>query len=236
MLLLSTRFDVPSELTENPYRIRALKTFSGIIERTDTGVMSTTPGPAKNYFQCCELIRTAIDDYQKRFDSPTVKPVNLSWEDPDFQADTETISISLIKRMPGKFDQGAPFEGSVKHLRPLIREIKDDPDSPGYRKTILGKWYDNLIQFTCWAQTNKEAISRSFWFEEFMNKYTWFFVASGVSRVMFWEQEQDKFINNDGMKLYGRPLLYYIKTEELTEYSEKEIEEIYINLAVKKKV
>jgi hypothetical protein len=226
-----SRFDVSDELKENPTRIRVSHTFSGIIERSE-GTRSVTPGTGKNYFEFCELVKTALDDYQTRLESPN--KLIMSWEDPDKLAETEVVSISLIKREPGAFDQGAPFQGSVKNLRPILRESKQDPTSPGYRKVVLGKWYDNLVQFTCWAQTNKEAITRSFWFEQFIEKYTWFFTASGVQRVIFWRQEEDKLIDNDGKKLYGRPLLFYVKTEELTEYSEKEIEEIYVNLCVQK--
>lgn len=224
-----SRFDIPKELKENPYRIRVAQTLDGIVQRAND--RSVTPGPAKNYFQFCELISTAMADYQERTNSAT--KVGLSWEEPDKDTVTETISIGLVKRMPGQFDQGAPFEGSVKNLRPVVRESRIDEEAPGYRKVVLGKWFDNLVRFTCWAQTNKEAIARSFWFEEFVEKYTWFFTASGVARVIFWEQEEDIVINNEGKKLYGRPLLYYVKTEELTEYSEKELEEIYVNLVVK---
>lgn len=226
-----SQFDVSDELKENPYRIRVAQTFSGIIERAE-GTRSVTPGPAKNYFEFCELVKQALDDYQTRLASPN--KLLMSWEDPDKTAITEVVSINLVKREPGLFDQGAPFEGSVRNLRPIIRESKQDPDAPGYRKVILGKWYDNLVRFTCWAQTNKEAISRSIWFEQFIDKYTWYFKASGVQRVIFWRQEEDKFLDNDGKKLYGRPMLFYVKTEELTEHSEKELEEIYVNLIVKK--
>lgn len=227
-----SRFKVDEELTKDPMRIRVSETFSSIVERAENNNRSVTPAPAKNYFQFVDLVNKAIIDYQSRLKSPN--SLTISWENPDINSQTERITVGLVKREPGKFDQGAPFEGSVKNLRPLIRENVPDPDAPGYRKVISGKWYDNLIRFTCWAQTNKEAIERAFWFESFMEKYTWFFVASGVPRVIFWGQESDTLINNDGQKLYGRPLLFYVKTEELTEISEKEIEEIFINLLVVK--
>jgi hypothetical protein len=185
----------------------------------------------KNYFEFCELVKQSLDDYQARLESP--KKINLTWEEPDATGITESITIGLKKREPGAFAQGAPFEGTVKHLKPLLRESIKDPDAPGYRKAILGKWHDNLIQFTCWAQTNKEAIKLAFWFEEFMNKYEWFYITSGVRRVIFWGQEEDLFLDNQGKKYYGRPLLYFVQTEELTYLSEKEMESICVNLAVR---
>lgn len=225
-----SRFKLDDELTTSPQRIFVSGIFSNIIERAESNNRSVSPAPAKNYFQFVELVDKALSDYQSRKKETNL--VSISWENPDQKSSTEKITVGLVKREPGKFDQGAPFEGSVKNLRPIIRENVPDPDAPGYRKVISGKWYDNVIKFTCWAQTNKEAIERAFWFESFMEKYTWFFVASGVPRVIFWGQETDILINNDGQKLYGRPLLYYVKTEEITTYSEKEIEEIYLNLLV----
>lgn len=222
--------EVPKELLESPQRILASKTFTGIIERSDSS-RSVAPGFVKNYFQFCELLKQALDNYQARLGSPN--KVNLTWEEPDQILETEIISISLIKREPGMFDQGSPMSGSVKQLKPVLMETKSDPNSPGYRKSILGKWHDNLIKFTCWAKTNKEAIQLSFWFEEFMNKYNWFFVISGVPRVIFDSQIEDKVINNQGKKLYGRPLLFFVRTLELTEFSEKEIDEISIDLKVR---
>jgi hypothetical protein len=222
--------EVPKELLESPQRILASKTYAGIIERSDSS-RSVAPGFSKNYFQFCELLEKALVNYQARLGSP--RKVVLTWEEPDQILETELISIGLVKREPGMFDQGSPMSGSVKQLKPVLMETKSDPDNPGYRKSILGKWHDNLIKFTCWAKTNKEAIELSFWFEEFMNKYNWFFVISGVPRVIFDSQIEDKVINNQGKKLYGRPLLFFVRTIEVTEFSEKEIDEISIELKVR---
>lgn len=225
-----SRFSVPTEVTAVPERIRvaAAETFSSIVETAEALDKSRTPGSAKNYFQFCQLLQTALDDHQKKDNNK----VSLVWETPDSPIETEVISINLVSRLPGSFSQGAPGQAQVRNMRPIIRESKDDPASPGYRKVILGKYFDNLVQFTCWARTNKEAIARSFWFEEFVEKYTWFFKISGVQRVLFSKQEEDLFINNDGKKFYGRPLLFFVRTEELTEYFEKEIEEIIVNLLI----
>ena len=226
-----SRFDVPDDLKQNSPRIKVTQTFNGIIERSENQ-RSVTPGNTKNYFEFCQLLVEALDDYQTRLKS--TNPVLITWEKPDkLTQSQEVISIGLVRRQPGQFDQGSTFEGSVKQLRPVLRENKSDPDAPGYRKAIMGKWHDNLLRFTCWAQTNKEAIARSFWFEEFVEKYTWFFRASGVGRVIYQGQAEDEVLNNDGDKVYGRPILYFVRTEELTEYSEKEIEEIYLSLVVK---
>jgi hypothetical protein len=213
------KYEVPEELLDPNVRISVEHIFNNQIERSLDSSSSTAPGRARNYYEFLTLVEKALEDYQTRTPIlPISRKLKMSWE-------------SVVKRKPGAFSQGAPFEGSVKNLRPVLREHREDPDNPGYRTAVLGKWFDNSVRFTCWAQTNKEAIQRSFWFEKFMEKYTWFFVASGVPRVLFMEQEEE-VIDNDGNKIYGRSLVYFVKTEEITLISEKELEEIVVSLSV----
>lgn len=224
---------IPIDLQEQR-RATVANIFEGIQNAsTDIkGSRSVTPGETKNYFQFIDLVQKALSDYQSRLKTPEDKRIKLTWEEPDFKTETETITVGLVRRVPGSFDQGAPFEGSVKNLRPVLREVKQDSEHPGYRNLYLGYLHDNQIRFTCWALTNKEAIERSLWFEQFMNKYTWFFRVSGVARVLFLEQGQDVFVNNSGNKFYGRPLDYFVRTEDIEIVSEKQIEDISFDISV----
>lgn len=226
---------VPAELLLERRQVTS-QVFEGIrhasVDGTDGSARSRTPGKAKNYFEFLDLVSKALKDYQTRQGVPEEKMITLSWESPDLNKTTETIAIGLVKRVPGSFAEGSPFEGSVQNLRPILREVKQDSNHPGYRNLYLGYIHDNLIQFTCWALTNKEAITRSFWFEDFMNKYTWFFRVSGVARVLFMEQSQDIFTETEGKKFYGRPLNYFVRTETIDIISEKQIEEIGIDISV----
>jgi len=227
-----SKYEIPAELTDPNTRIRVEQIFNQKVERAQDASRSVAPGQARNYFDFLSILEKALDDYQTRIPIvPVDRKLKMSWERVDDLSETETVTVSVVKRVPGAFSQGAPFEGSTKNLRPILREHRIDPDNPGYRIAVFGKWFDNLIRFTCWAQTNKEAIQRAFWFEDFMEKYSWFFVASGVPRVIFMEQEE-QVIDNDGNKIYGRSLVYFVKTEEITEISEKELEEIVITLSL----
>ena len=99
--------------------------------------------------------------------------------------DLETISIRLVRREPGRFSEGRPYEGDVRNLRPILRQVYDDPENPGYKRAEMGYWYDNTVRFTCWARTNKEADARALWFEALMEDYKWFYRLRGVNRVLF---------------------------------------------------
>jgi hypothetical protein len=130
------------------------------------------------------------------------------------------------------FSQGRPMEKKVQNLRPIVREILDDPDNPGYRKAILGYFYDNILRITCWARTNKAANARALWLEDVMEEYTWFFVYSGVNRILYQGRGPERYKDVANNRIYGRSVDYFVRTEKLRTISQKTLEEIVINLAV----
>lgn len=229
-----SRFEVDEALLEERPSIQVNDIFESQIANaatTSPAPRTKSPGQSKNYLEFVGLVEKAIRAQETAQNVPSSRAVKFSWDRLDDDIESEVITASLTRREPGKFAQGAPFEGSVKHLRPILREVIDDEDNPGYRIAVLGRWFDNLVRFTCWAQTNQEAMERAFWLEKLMEDYKWFFIQSGVQRVYFWSQEEVT-IDNDGNKLYGRSLTYYVKTEEITTLSEKTIETVSIELGV----
>lgn len=222
------------ELVASTPRVTVQQVTHMVLNRAsgDSTPRSKTLGKAKSLLEFYALVRQAIDDYEKRASVPPELRINFTEEEPDAKTEAETITFSLFRREPGGFGQGAPFEPSVRNLRPIIREDIDDPCNPGYRKIVLGYWHDNIVRYTCWARTNKAANARAKWFEDMMEEYSWWFALQGVSRVIYWGQQKDVMINVDNNRWYGRPIDYFVKTETLHTYSEKELEQILVRLAV----
>lgn len=193
---------------------------------------SKTFGKAKSLLEFNTLVGQAINDMETRQRTPQDNRVNYTEEEPDTESQTETITFSLLKRSPGAFGGGAPFESRVHNLVPMHREEGDDKENPGYRYVVKGYWYDNLVRFTCWARTNKTANKRAEWFEQLMQEYSWWYSLQGVNRVLFWDQGTDIVTVVDGNKWYGRPIDFFVRTEKLRVFSEKELEEILVRLDV----
>jgi hypothetical protein len=189
-----------------------------------------TIGQAKSLTEFYELVSRALNDYEVRAGTPLKYHVNFTEEDPDEESETETVTFRLMKREPGSFSQGSPFEGDIKNLRPILREKINDPQNPDYQVAVTGYWYDNLVRFTCWARTNKQANTRACWFEDFMEDYTWWFRLQGVSRVLFWGRSEDETVTIDNNKWYGRPLNFFVRTEKIRVFEEKKLEQILVNL------
>ena len=226
-----------SELTEDEVRIIVNKVYQVVRgdapTREEALIRSKTPGKAKSLLEFYDLVRQAIEDYERRAGIPEDRKVFLTEEEPDMIARTETITCNLVLRQPGAFGGGAPLQAKVKNQRPRLREEADDTDHPGYKMAINGYWYDNVVRFTCWAKTNKAANARALWFEDLMEEYSWWFRMQGVSKILFYERQGDVVINVDSQKWHGRPIDFFVKTERLRVFSTKKIEEIIIKLMTK---
>lgn len=195
---------------------------------------ATTLGSAKSLLEFYDLVRRAIDDYETRGGVQQVNKVCFTEEEPDVNSETESVVFSLIERVPGQFAQGKPMSRENVNLRPIQRDSFPDPENKGYRCTVNGYYYDNIVRFTCWARTNKAANSRAEWFENLMEEYSWWFKLQGVDRVVFWGRNADLVTEVNQNKWYGRPLDFFVRTEKIRVFQEKTLEEILINLSVKR--
>ena len=196
-------------------------------------------GNSKNIVQTMELIQDAVEDYQLREQKTQDTAIEVLYNRPDQDRQVESISIELISREPGLFSQnraGRPSptrnSGEVRNLQPLLREVFDDVENPGYKRLVLGFYYDNILRLTCWARSNLTALKRMLWLEQVMYEYTWYLTYSGVSKIIYLGQSKDEIEVINGNKYYGKPIDYFVRTEKILTISEKSLEEITINLSV----
>lgn len=230
---------LPTSLTSNQEKIKVeVGSLYATITRDVVNTTQQTPGQVKNIIQVMDLIKVAIEDYENRSDLIEDAKVIVTYEMPDEELDKllierkakAIISIALTRREPGSYSQGAPFEGRVKNLRPILRQEVEDTENPGYRRAILGYFFDNVITLTVWARTNKTANSVALWLESLMDEYTWFFRYSGTNRILYWGRPSEKIIDVDNNRYYGRPIDYFVRTERLTSLSQKELESLVIRM------
>jgi hypothetical protein len=226
---------IDEELLEEPQRVKVVSEtwFRGFINRATPWEKTKTPWPAKNIVEVMTLVSQALTDYEARTGVTEDAKVNISYESPDVDADLEVITIALAEREPGMYGQGRPRENQVKNRKPILREHLDDPDNPGYKRAVLGYFYDNTLRLTCWARTSKAANERALWLENVMEEYEWFFVYSGVNRFLY-DRRRTEIVHGVGNnKIYGRPIDYFVRTEKIRNVSQKTLEEIYVRLTTR---
>lgn len=231
---------IPEALKQKQARVIVQSQFDSIINNAESqaSIRSKTPGTAKNITEFYSLVKEAIENREKNQKTPDDAKVLLTHNEVEVSSKALSIAIELMSREPGRFSEGAPMQGKTRNLRPLLREVVADPDNPGYRKAIMGYWHDNLVKFTCWSRTHKEAEALALSFEALMEDYIWFFRMQGVHRVLFNSrgsqvEREFKVASNQGSdtnKFYGRPLIYFVQTETIRTITEKELEQIIINI------
>lgn len=230
-------FDIDVDIKENQRKILVQQVFDFVAgdaaSRREALQKSKTLGKAKSLLEFYDLVRQVIDDYERRAGVSEKDQVIFTEEEPDIKSETETITFSLVRREPGAYGQGAPFESRVRNMRPIIREDTLDPQNPDHRVVTLGYWYDNVVRFTCWARTNKAANARAEWFEGLMEEYSWLFKLQGVNRTLFWGRQTDVVVDVQNNRWYGRPIDYFVRTEKLRVFSEKKIEEILLKISAR---
>lgn len=192
-------------------------------------------GPAKELDECFALIKDAIDNSDERAGvTSDAKIRKFSFEEPSEPGELEAITILPTARLPGQLSKGRPSKGggAIREIVAHIREEGPDPDDHNYRIAVLGKMYDNWVDFTCWARTNKAAFSRALWFSNLIEEYTWYFTMSGVNRIIV-EGHKERRVKNIGDNIfYGYPVECFIRTEKITRVSEKTLEQLIIKIGL----
>ena len=194
-----------------------------------------TPGPAKELDEVFTLIRKAIDNYEARGDvTEDAKIKELTHEEPTDKAQFPMISILPTLRLPGRFSGGqvSKSRSITREVVYHIREETSDPDNVNYRRVYLGKFYDNWVDFTCWARSCKEAWNRAIWFENLLEEYAWFFTLNGVRRIMNQGHKERRSRKIGSNIVYGFPVECFIGTEKITVVSEKELERIVLQIGI----
>lgn len=191
-----------------------------------------TPRPAADINAFFKMVGNIITTQQKG--EGVVKPLLFTEDFPEKEDNIqgEVITYSVLNRKPGLIESlpmdGIMGNGKRQRVR-LFREAVDDPDNPGMKIFTFGQWFDNLVVFNIWALTNKVANQRALWFEDLIENWRWYFEASGISKIYYHERLEDKGLSPDNRKLVCRPLVYYVRTEKVTNVHEVNLRSLIVN-------
>jgi hypothetical protein len=183
-------------------------------------------------------VATILDDYQNRLNINEQDRITLCEEGPPVPLTTQVISYKLKKRAPGVVSPARPGISSSARSRhewvPRCRYIIADPEKPNTKTYVMGQFFDNMIEFTCWARSNKAANSTALLFQDLMNTYRFYFKLKGFSEVIFEERLEDVQMDAEtqGNTLKGRPLTFYVRTDRTFSISENVLRDIVINLGI----
>lgn len=146
------------------------------------------------------------------------------------QAWRDVITYKLLRRRQSSSD-GQPFSGKPIR-RPVPRLQKALKNSKHHSREVSAQPFDNLVEFTCWSQTDRDADRLMCWFEFFMERFRWLFRANGIAEILYWEADGMNDARSTAIHLCNRTIKFYVKTQQITSrvYSEFENFDIYTEI------
>jgi hypothetical protein len=151
---------------------------------------------------------------------------------------TDTIEYSTVRSEPGTVGK-KPFAADRQAL-PRLREFNvNDLIDPGVGIDIYGWWFDHMVQFDLFARTNERlygtrnvsgegTLGLVQWFQDFMQRYRWVFLYNGIQQLLEWQGTRDQQVGRHRNDMVHRPLLFYVRTERVSEARYRRIEHIDI--------
>jgi hypothetical protein len=234
--------DLPQELTIDDALITRIIDGMAINSPTITqkqweegpGLLPTGSKDLETFFEETQVI---LNDYQERLGINEQDRIRLVEDFTPEDFTTQLIAFKMIQSLPGKVSQGRigpSMQAGERHeWVPRCRYVIDDGEMPNSRTFVMGQYFDNMIEFTCWARTNKAANKTTRLFQDLMNIYRFYFKLKGFPEVLFRERREDIVLDSqirDGLK--GRPMRYTVRTDRTYKVYEPVLRDIVLNLVL----
>ena len=139
---------------------------------------------------------------------------------------TNTVTFSVARQEPGT-REGSPFKGT-RDLRSKFRASGNWAGDDRYGSETRGQWFDNMVQFDCWAKTNQTSNELIEWFQLFMSLFRTVFEANGINLVIYWARRSDGMTTRWRDDIVYRSCTYYVRTEDVTVTAQKKIQSIFV--------
>jgi len=153
------------------------------------------------------------------------------------------ICYRMLRREPATLT-GEMFAGRrnrTREVKPRIREVRPTHDVDWYKVPpgvqegvypsgwfdvmddvmrsdaveIYGQWFDNEIQFDCFATTVYDVERLTEWFEIFMETYTGVFIQSGIQKMVYLGRVTDSELTRYRSDIRVRSVRWGIRTERI---------------------
>jgi hypothetical protein len=144
----------------------------------------------------------------------------------------EIVTWNVVERGPWTTSQGdQPGQGRRTSKAILVGE-DDDALNPGYRLYTVARAYDNIVHICCWATDIGVSSKRNRWMEQLMDDWRWWFISNGIDTIRYEGQAHIEDSTKNGQRVVCRPLVYFVRTQKLSQIREKLVEDILISLNV----
>lgn len=214
---ISNSVSIENFKIENPYNVNLNSVF----------LPNSEPMTLELFFNIAKLL---IEDSQKR---EAIKDIVTLTEEypPEDISDygDEVITFRVIERKPGMMDA----KGTGRPQRKATYSYEErNPKQPNKVITVESRPVDHVIEFNCWASSNKLANKRAIWLEKLFINSAFVFESKGAERFFFKERLSDMYQTTNGQRLFSRPLRFFLRFREFDAKAESILRQILIDLKI----
>lgn len=203
----------------NPYNVNLDRTF----------LPNNEPMSLDLFFSISQKL---IEDAQRREginEDAIIKVVEEYPPEDISQYGNEVISFKVVERKPGMMDTKGV---SRPHRKATYSHQEARPGMPNKVITVESRPVDHVIEFNCWALSNKLANKRAIWLEKLLINSAFAYEVRGAERFFFKERMEDKFETTAGQRLFSRPLRFFLRFREFDAKADSMIRTILVEIGI----
>lgn len=144
------------------------------------------------------------------------------------------LRYNIEERTYATTQQGYMQHNGRKNFKWALRDIVEDKTKPGYKVLVFEKPFDNTLILTSWSKNYRDANKFAFKIEELLDTYRGIFKMKGLLDLRYIRRKDDVFREVSNYAWYGCPIEFYVKTNQIKLVYEKVLEQISIDLTLKK--
>lgn len=179
------------------------------------------------------IVSNVVRDAQEREGIQQDKFVQVTEEYPPEPFEgfgDEIIAYRVLKRTPGMMNTkatGRPWRKS-RYAYDLQSE-----EHPNKVIVVESRPVDHIIEFSCWAKSNKLANARAIWLETLLISHTWAFEVQGIERF-YWEgRGPDTYTTTGGQRLFYRPNNFFVRFRKFEVQAAPQIKRVEFDVTSK---
>ena len=141
----------------------------------------------------------------------------------------EVITFRVIERKPGMMNA----KGTDRpHRKATYSHQEMRPNMPNKIITVESRPVDHVIEFNCWATSNKTANKRAIWLEKLFINSAFAFELKGAERFFWKERLSDNYMNINGQRVFSRPIRFFLRFREFDAKAHAIIRQALIDLKI----
>lgn len=204
---------------QNPYNININSVF----------LPNTQPMDLDIFFN---VAKSLIKDAQEREGTNLEDQVALVEEYPPEDMSSfgnEVIAFRIVERKPGNMNTkgtGRP------HRKATYSHQEIRPSLPNKVITVESRPVDHVIEFNCYATSNKIANKRAIWLEKLFINSAFVFEVKGAERFFWKERLSDTYMTVNGQRIFSRPIRFFLRFREFDAKAVSMIRKILVDIGI----